>query len=343
MNKRISFRLLWSLVAVLGGLFLSACHSIEDYENDNLGNFDALWTFVDHHYCFFEQKGVDWVAVGERYRAEAGRCANQYALFNVMARMFDELQDGHVNLSSWFETSYYRKWWSDYPQNYDERVVEQNYLAFDYHNLGSTYYGILMPYNVGYLRIPTFSSGLGESNVDAILSYFRTCSGLIIDVRDNGGGDLTNVETYVRRFITEPIVAGYMIHKNGAGHDDFAEPYEYSYAPPRDHLLWTKPVAVLINRSTFSAANNFAGIMKSLPQVVLVGATTGGGSGMPMSSELPNGWGIRISACRILDPAGRDTEFGVEPTEGYAVDMTPEQIAAGRDAILEAAIAAIAR
>lgn len=329
------------LLLIVVSLVLSGCNSIEDYDNNYEGNFDALWNFVDNHYCFFEQKGIDWDEIGAKYRPEALRCGSQRALFNVMASMLDELRDGHVNLSSWFETSYYRKWWSDYPQNYDERLVEQYYLNFGYHALGSVYYGILMPHNIGYLRIPTFSSGLGESNIDAILDYFTLCAGIVIDVRDNGGGDLTNVETYVSRFISEPIVAGYMIHKNGPGHNDFSDPYEYRYTPANGHRLWLKPVAVLTNRSTFSAANNFVGIMKSLPTVTVVGATTGGGSGMPLSSELPCGWGIRISACRILDPEGHDTEFGVQPHPGYEIDLDPIAALAGKDTMLDAAIAAL--
>ena len=319
----------------------SSCYSVEEYDNDNLGNFDALWTFVDHHYCFFDQKGLDWNEIGNRYREEAAIAGGSRVLFNILARMLDELEDGHVNLSSWFDVSYYRKWWSDYPQNYDERIIQQNYLKFDYHNIGIVYYGILKPYNIGYLRIPTFSSGIGQSNMDAILNYFLVCDGLIIDVRDNGGGALTNVETYVSRFIDRTTVAGYLVHKNGTGHNDFSEPFEYRYSPPAGRMLWNKPVIVLTNRSTFSAANNFVGIMKSLPQVRIVGATTGGGSGMPMSSELPNGWGVRISACRILDPEGRDTEFGVEPTEGLVVDMNPEEALNGIDTILERAITAL--
>ncbi|MCH5220067.1 MAG: S41 family peptidase [Muribaculaceae bacterium] len=340
MHRRLQKIYFTSLVMTLVCAF-TGCNSIEDYDNDISGNFDALWNFVDGHYCFFEQKGIDWSAVGEKYRQQAKQCATQRALFNVMAAMLDELRDGHVNLSSPFETSYYRKWWSDYPQNYDERLVEQYYLNFDYHSLGSVYYGILPGHNIGYLRIPTFSSGLGEGNIDAILDYFNVCSGLIIDVRDNGGGALTNVETYVSRFIDKPVVAGYMMHKQGPAHNDFSKPYEYSYKPTEGHLLWSKPVVVLTNRSTFSAANNFVGIMKSLPTVTIVGATTGGGSGMPLSSELPCGWGIRISACRVLDPQGNDTEFGVEPTEGWAVDLDPVQALTGKDTILEAAIQAL--
>ena len=332
-----------SLCIAIAAVLLSGCNRIEDYENDSLGNFDALWTFVDQHYCFFNQKNLDWNAIGDKYRQEALKAGNQRVLFDVMARMLDELRDGHVNLSSWFQTSYYRKWWSDYPQNYDERLIEQYYFNFGYLTLGSFNYGILMPHNIGYLRIPTFSSGLGAGNLDAIFNYFAVCSGLIIDIRDNGGGALTNVETYVSRFIDKPVIAGYIMHKDGPGHNDFSEPFSYTYSPARGHIMWSKPVVVLTNRSTFSAANNFAGIMKSLPTVTMVGATTGGGSGMPLSSELPNGWGIRISACRILDPEGKDTEFGVEPTEGWSVDLDPLEALHGKDTMLEAAIRAIKR
>ena len=97
-------------------------------------------------------------------------------------------------------------------------------------------------------------------------------------------------------------------------------------------------MAVLTNRSTFSAANNFVSIMKSIPGVAIIGATTGGGSGMPFSSELPNGWGIRFSACSILDPDGKTTEFGVEPTEGCAVDMDRFDEINGHDTILDFAV-----
>jgi len=32
---------------------LTSCHSIEEWDNDHYGNFDALWTILDEHYCFF--------------------------------------------------------------------------------------------------------------------------------------------------------------------------------------------------------------------------------------------------------------------------------------------------
>ena len=76
--------------------------------------------------------------------------------------------------------------------------------------------------------------------------------------------------------------------------------------------------------------------MKSLPNVTIVGDTTGGGCGLPFTSELPNGWRIRFSSCPITSPDGQLTEFGVEPD--VKVDMTDEDLARGHDTILDRAI-----
>lgn len=81
--------------------------------------------------------------------------------------------------------------------------------------------------------------------------------------------------------------------------------------------------------------------MKTLPNVRIVGDTTGGGSGMPFTSELPNGWNVRFSACSILDPGGNETEFGVAPSDGCKVDMDSTDMASGHDTILETAFRVI--
>ena len=180
--------------------------------------------------------------------------------------------------------------------------------------------------------------------MDAILAFCASADGLIIDVRDNGGGSLTNVESIVSRFISKRTLAGSICHKTGPGHGQFSEPYKYYYNPsPAGRVMWAKPVVVLCNRSTFSAANNFVSIMKSLPNVTIAGSTTGGGSGIPFNSELNNGWGVRFSASPVRDPEGNLTEFGVEPTEGCAVDLDPVEALAGRDTMLDFAITRLTR
>ena len=320
---------------------LPSCHEIEEWDQDIEGNFNALWKVVDEHYCFFDEKGVDWNEVYSRYHARLSSDMRGLEFFNLCAQMLDELQDGHVNLSSSFKTSYYRKWWSDYPQNYDERLVEQYYLRFDYSTVGGIDYAVLRD-NVGYIRYPSFSYPVGHSAMDAILSQFALCKGIIIDIRNNGGGDMTNVEVITSHFINRRILAGSISHKTGPGHNDVSEPYPYYFDPVgEERVRWIKPVVVLVNRSTFSAANNFVSVMQYLPNVRIVGATTGGGSGMPFSSEIPCGWGVRMSACPVYDAQGKTTEKGIDPSENCAVDLDPVLALSGIDTMLDFAVGKI--
>lgn len=318
---------------------LSSCHDIPEYADDPQGNFEALWTIIDEHYCFLREKSIDWDAIHTTYGEKVKPAMTREELFIVCAEMLSELKDGHTNLSSPWETSYYRQWWSDYPQNYDGRLIEEHYFNFNYRQVTGVKYGILPQGNIGYMGYGSFTSIVGEGNLDAILSYFATCDGLIIDVRDNGGGNMDMVKRFVARFITNRITAGYMIHKTGPGRDEFSKPFEYHIDPaPVGRMMWTKPIIVLTNRSTFSAANNFVSIMQYLPQVTIVGSRTGGGSGMPFSSEIPCGWGVRFSACSVLDAKGNTTEFGIDPTEGCAIDLDPVAALQGHDTMLDFAI-----
>lgn len=330
----MKLRLIGNILLVFIAFFVASCHEEVEYKNDPYGNFDALWTSIDEHYCFFKYKDVDWKAVGERYRAKLQPKMTSKELFDVCSEMLKELKDGHTNLVSPWDVSRY--WiWEKYPVNYDQRVIDEHYLNFEYKKACGIKYGVLRN-NYGYMYYGDFSVSIGEGNLDMILGALASCDGLVIDVRSNGGGLLTNVEPIVARFITEKIYAGAISHKTGPGHNDFSKPYDYYFSPaPSGRVKFSKPVVVLTNRASFSATNNFVSIMKSLPQVKVVGDVTGGGCGLPFTSEMPNGWSVRYSASAITDPSGNLTEFGVEPD--YKVDMTPQEIAEGRDAILEKA------
>lgn len=334
--KKIS---IW-ISLLLAALFAS-CGDEPDYKNTLYGNFDALAEIIDTRYCFFKDKDIDWGEITKTYRAQITDSTTVIGLFDICASMLDELKDGHVNLSSYFSTSYYRKWWSDYPQDFDLRTLQEYYLKFNYYQTSGISYAIFMlgdETSAGYMYYPSFSSGIGELNLDYILALLHDTDGLIIDIRDNGGGLLTNIDVLVGRFIEREIPGGYIIHKEGPGHEDFSEPYAFTYKPAPDYRIkWDgrKPVYVLTNRSCFSSANDFVAVMKTLPNVKIVGARTGGGGGLPFSSELPIGWSLRFSACPILAPDGSVTEFGIDPSEGCEVHCTAEELAEGRDAILD--------
>ena len=332
-------RLLKILTVILVLLPLGACHDQVEWDNDPYGNFDALWTILDEHYCFFAYKDVDWQEVRTRYRAKLHDDITSRELFDLCSDMLKELKDGHTNLVSSYDVSRY--WiWEQYPVNYDERLINEHYLNFNYRRASGIKYSIL-DNNYAYMYYGDFTSAIGDGNLDIVLSTLATSDGLIIDVRDNGGGYLTNVETLVGRFIDERTYAGSIQHKTGKGHNEFSEPYDYYFEPAHGRVHYNKPIVVLANRGSFSATNNFVSIMQHLPQVTIVGDTTGGGSGLPFTGELPNGWRIRFSSCPITDVDGSVTEFGVDPD--IHVDMSDADRAQGRDTILETAFRVLGR
>lgn len=326
------------LMAVSLSVLLSSCHDAPDYENDIYGNFDALVDIVDSHYCFFEEKDIDWRATAAKYRELIDEETTSIELFFICSALLDELRDGHVNLTSRYDTSYYREWWTAYPQDFNLRTLEEYYLEFNWLTTSGIRYKQL-PGEIAYMYYPSFSYTVGETSLDYILAILHNSRGLIIDIRDNGGGTLTNIDTFLGRFIKEKMVGGYIRHKTGPGHNDFSDPYPIEYKPAEDwHIMWDGPIVLLTNRSCFSAANDFASVMKGLPNVTVVGAKTGGGGGMPFSSELPIGWAIRFSASPILNAFMECIEDGIEPTEGYEVHALDAELAEGKDAILDKAI-----
>ncbi len=320
------------LPVFIGLLSLGGCIREEEFDNSPQGNFDALWTIIDEQYCFLDYKQIDWNAIYNQYRPLITPDMSNDGLFEVLGNMLAELKDGHVNLFSASNTARYWNWYLDYPRNFNESVVE-GYLGRDYRIGGGAEYTLLDD-NIGYIYYGDFSSGIGDGNLDEMLSYLSICNGLIIDVRNNGGGNLTYATKLAARFTNEKVLTGYIQHKTGKGHSDFSDP-EPIYLEPSNSIRWQKGVVVLMNRHSYSATNDFINSMRYLPNVTLMGDKSGGGSGLPFSSELPNGWGVRFSASPHLDAEGQHIEFGIDPD--VKLDMDAEDEARGIDTMIEAA------
>lgn len=324
------------LFIFVSGMFFPSCIREDVSGNTPESNFESLWKIIDEQYCFLDYKnqeyGLDWNEVHSRYAQRITPSMTSAELFEVLSDMVNELRDGHVNLSSALATSQYRAWFDSYPRNFSGSI-QSIYLKKDYVNSSGLTYQILEN-NIGYIYCSSFSNGIGDGNLDQTLYELRLCDGLIVDVRNNGGGNLTTAQKLAARFTNEKTLVGYMCHKTGPGHNDFSTPKEV-YIEPSDGIRWQKKVAVLTNRRSYSATNDFVNSMKQFPNVTIIGDKTGGGSGLPFSSEIPNGWSIRFSASPMFDPQMNQLEFGIDPD--VKVDMTTEDIQRGKDTIIETA------
>ncbi|GHT36797.1 peptidase S41 [Bacteroidia bacterium] len=314
----------------------NGCEMEEQFNESPRRNFEAFWKLLDENYCFFDYKHVDWDAIYDKYSPLVSDSIEQQELFQTLSLMANELQDGHINITSFYSFSAYEGWYSAYPSNFNWSTV-QAYLDGSERSgyYDEVRYKPLAEGRIGYIYYGSFSESLLEAELNKIFDAFKDCEGLVIDVRNNGGGSLTNSDRLASRFTGRRVLCGYIQHKTGKGHSSFSEPYPI-YLESSGNQLWLKPVIVLTNRRSYSAANNFVSKMHILPHVQTLGDTTGGGSGFPFTSELPNGWRIRFSASPILDINKEHTEFGIAPDIKITLDPKDEE--KRKDTLIETAV-----
>ena len=341
---------IYYILALICAIPLQSCYiyNDEDFANDAEGNFEMLWKICYENYCYFDYKNIDWDSIHTVYKPRIYNGMSNDELFKVCADMLAELKDGHVNLYYPYDGSRYWKWNENYPENYDERIILENYFNFDYHRKGGFIYQTL-PENIGYMHYDSFTSEFSDYLLNHILYKFKDCKGIIIDVRSNGGGLISNVNKLACRFTDqEKVLKGYELIKTGPGHNEFGDTVvNYLTAPSSsfselsdksEMVKYLGNVVVLSNRGVYSAANDFIRTMKVLDNVTVIGDRSGGGGGIPVSYELPNGWSVRLSKTPMVDVNMVHTEFGIDPTEGFKVDMAEDAHITGRDAILDRAI-----
>ncbi|MCQ2348474.1 MAG: S41 family peptidase [Paludibacteraceae bacterium] len=329
MRKSLTYSLLLLLL-------ITACtHRFEGVEdNTPVGNMECLWQTLDQKYCFFDEKEVSWQSVHDAYLPSV-QCIptdDYLTLFDTLASMVNTLNDGHVNLYSSFDVSSCSTWYEGYATNFNWSAIKSYYIP-SYRVAGGAYYAILPNDSIGYMYVPDFETPVSSNNMAYILRSFLPCRGLIVDVRNNGGGDLSYAYQLAATFFSDDQVIGYWQHKNGVGHDDFSSLEEQHLHKKDMPSSWFRPVVVLCNRHTYSAANFFVSMMRYSDYSAIIGGVSGGGGGMPLSYELPNGWLLRFSSVRMFDRDKQSIEGGITPN--YLVDDDPQT---PQDEIIEAAI-----
>lgn len=311
----------------------------DDAPDDPVSVFDYLWNKVDQQYAFFDVKGVDWDSVYEVYRPKVRDNMGRDSLFRVCANMLNTLRDGHTNLISNFDVSHndsvYYKLIAQ--KNIDEQVVTLNYLKINYHTTGSFTHNSIRDGRVAYIRYSSFGNSVTESALKYLVTRYNNCNGLIFDMRQNGGGSMSNIKELLSIFDNhkQPLYRTQI--KSGPEHDAFTE-LETVYAADSSLLgkdPYAKPVAVLIDRGSYSATSFFAVCTQAYDNIKLFGDYTGGGLGLPNGGTLPNGWTYRFSITRTFALDGGNYENGVPPDVRVILD--PACTAQGIDNVIETA------
>ncbi|WP_235297720.1 S41 family peptidase [Portibacter marinus] len=292
--------------------------------------FIEMWEDVDDNYIFFDQKEIDWSQEKESALNKLDANLSPEETFTVFSKALESLADGHVSLYTPFNTWKYHELYLDFESNYDEGVVQRNYLN-NINEIGPFTYDI-MEGNIGYLRYSSFGLDIETYHLQYLLNYFEETSGLIIDLRDNLGGATSNIDQLMGLISHDNTKVGNIHVSNRGG----VTTSDYRLTKKENIENYEQSIVILTNRKCYSSCNVFVGFASQFDQVQVIGDSTGGGSGIATAKELGNGWQYRFSSGKITLADGLEIENGVSPDLEVSTDATDAQ--EGKDAILDQAL-----
>ncbi|MCL4706792.1 S41 family peptidase [bacterium] len=162
--------------------------------------------------------------------------------------------------------------------------------------------------NIGYLDLRGFmNADMAEETAAAAMTFLAGTEALLIDLRNNNGGEPEMVALLSSYLFDKPV------HLNDI----------YSRTENKTQEYWTraevagkrygesKDVYVLTSRRTFSAAEEFTYNLKNLKRATIVGETTGGGAHPVMPVRLHDHFRIMVPFARAINPITKTNWEGV--------------------------------
>jgi hypothetical protein len=171
-----------------------------------------------------------------------------------------------------------------------------------------------LPGNIGYIDFRMFASP-DQAGVTAIaaMNFLAYCDAVIVDLRQNGGGDPAQIQLISSYFFPEPV------HLNDL----------YARAEDRTENYWTLPYVpgpkavaadlyILTSARTFSGAEEFTYNMKNLKRATVIGETTGGGAHPTGARIVQHDFILRVPFARAINPVSKTNWEGTGVTPDIA-------------------------
>lgn len=324
---------------------LDSLPAIRGTSSDPVNVFNVFWKTIEENFASFQLLSLDWQQVRQDFQGRVSSGMSPNALFDVLGDMGALLQDGHTTLYApefnWFRSS------GPTPSLLGGALADEVILnvASQYID-GGTFsripgddrflYGLINNGTIGYMAILDYEyrSGDIDQSLDTILSSFSDTQAMIIDLRNNDGGDNWNAMAVTDRLTDRERHILTRVVRTGDP-DTFGAPAEYVTRPQGERYT-DRPVYLLTNDGTASAGEVQSLMLSALPAVTQVGEPTFGMFSQ-FTRGLPNGWIMNTTNERFLSLEGNNYEYlGIRPE--IAVENTVSALNAGDDLILQAAL-----
>ncbi|CAM3643661.1 Peptidase family S41 [Vibrio aerogenes CECT 7868] len=202
--------------------------------------------------------------------------------------------------------------------------------------------------SIGYFRPNVMQLELSETDTDSeqlvnhvvsamdqVMQDLTDTDAIIIDMRFNGGGEDGASQEIASRFnaAKQQVLGRFTRTITGEG-----DLYWIDLPESSRTTAYTKPVMILTSGSTVSAGETFMIMMKSLPQVTIMGESTSGSLSDALHKTLPNGWEMSLSNEVYIDPQYQAYEVTGVPPDIAIVPFRLSDITENKDTALSAAI-----
>lgn len=331
----------------LSVLFLPSCEKIAlgtAESNDPVNNFEILWEDMDRNYALFGVKGIDWNGLYDQYRPQVNNQTTNDELWGIFKQLIDELDDGHVSIYDPVKDVGFQSGSTIRNLALEEfslGLVVDKYLdrpltiAYEDTEAGEIVaYSQIKEKDIGYMYYNDMNN---SADIAEMLPNISQHAAIIIDIRLNRGGNDSYSARIAAHFADKEELIYTSEKRNGPNHDDFGERTSFvTYKEGTEQYL--KPVIVLTDAKTISAAEVFLLHMKAFDHVTQMGdTTTGAFSDTSLKRFLPIGWTYGHATQRMLLPDGTSLE-GIGHAPDVYVQNTKEDIAAGNDLVMERAL-----
>ncbi|MCL2197089.1 MAG: S41 family peptidase [Treponema sp.] len=335
---------------------LSSCELLLGSEPDTspAGILKNLWEDFNNIYAYLDirmshnLKYNDWDDVYNNstngYAAKIRSDMSEAQLFNVCEDMLKQLNDPHVVLYMPGDVAYsYTSNNSsssgafnpDNVKKFLEHGGKDQYINFLY---GVFITGFSEP-RIGYINIFEFIES-GENSgqehwgksIDKIIAELSDTKAIVLDIRGNRGGHIYAMEYIAARFASAKKSYMKASMKNGPGTNNFNTPRTHIIIPSNSN--YTKPVVLLTDQDTVSAAERFTLALRTQDHVTHAGTATRGALSIRVERSMVNGWVYSISPEKVTDMNGRIYEgIGISPDLQYifASDENDSQIVKAKE------------
>ncbi|MGI9424074.1 MAG: S41 family peptidase [Hyphomicrobiaceae bacterium] len=329
-------------------LCLSLCATAclpQSSRSDPQADFEAFWSLYDKRYALFGVKHVDWDAVYKVYRPKVTAKTSRVELFQIFGEIIRLLNDVHAEVEDQRTGRTIRSGGRSIGTGpFDIGVFSHDLIESAYarkglkRRAGNVFRFGWLSGDIGYVHIRAFRRRSASVRaIDEVVETFENARAIVIDVRQNSGGDDRIGRLIANRFASKRrLYMTVAARLRGSGRRAFGKPVEW-YVEPAGPKQFQGPIMVLTNSRSISAAENFVLAMRAIPRALIVGETTAGVMADAITEEIGDDWEFSVAINLFRDAQGVSWE-GIGLVPDLWVTNNKTDIASGSDRVLDVAL-----